>query len=177
MELSNSHATRTEIPAAVLCNSLRKRPSYARVVDTLISRSTFGFLGKLNTSQAVSFAHHRQPESKLATHDLALPLASEIDSRTGIPRATRCLRVLLLSPSDVASPQDVEAALQRIQRFDSLSTEPAVVVFLLDSSDPRAHRKSDFDAEHVEGAIEGVLAYSKRSLRRRDSSKSSQRSC
>lgn len=87
----------------------------------------------------------------MKTHDICLPLSSNITPATGNSHASRKLRVLLLSPSSM-SEQKLPFTIERIRRFASLTGgRDLVIVFLLYSG----------NATFEEASTEGMVAYAK----------------
>ncbi|CAO1598149.1 hypothetical protein XANCAGTX0491_001921 [Xanthoria calcicola] len=115
----------------MFCSSLRQRRDLA---------SVFPILSKANTPPL--------RETKLMTHDLALPLPA--------PRATgsdqqqwpaqRCQLFLLLTPESV-SDTDRTSLLSRIERFATLTTDPSpAIAFLLFARSVQSPASNSFHA-------------------------------
>ncbi|KAI6905550.1 hypothetical protein KC318_g5907 [Hortaea werneckii] len=148
------------------CLSLRRRQSFKSIIPDLTVQSGLALL-----------------EKNLDTHDLALPLQPYLDPRTGHALAARQLRLLLLSSSAVAEAQ-LEATIERIQRFASLTGgKDLAIVFLLASPPPPpppaaqptapiinnsfttarqlAQKTAQLSAVSERGNLDGVLAWTK----------------
>ncbi|KAK0818945.1 hypothetical protein LTR02_003296 [Friedmanniomyces endolithicus] len=98
----------------MLCTTLRRRASFSSVVLAL------------TTTAGLSLR-----ESRLETHDIAIPLGAILDPTTGIATTTQHLRYLLLAPSSVDQRQ-IGVTLNRIQHFASLTGgQDLAIVFLL----------------------------------------------
>ncbi|KAK1811581.1 hypothetical protein LTR12_014074 [Friedmanniomyces endolithicus] len=98
----------------MLCTKLRRRASFSSVVPAL------------TTTAGLSLR-----ESRLETHDIAIPLGAAIDPATGIATTTRHLRYLLLASSSV-DQSNIGGTLDRIQHFASLTGgQDLAIVFLL----------------------------------------------
>ncbi|GIZ43753.1 hypothetical protein CKM354_000696900 [Cercospora kikuchii] len=132
----------------LFCNSLRRRPSYASVIPTLLAQAKYD----------------QEPEQLLNTHDIAVPITVETDPRTGISKPTRHLRFLLLSPSSVADDK-LEATLERIQHFSFLTTEPITIIFLLNPTRNTSFQSARHLAENGAGpradGVGGTMAFTK----------------
>ncbi|KAF7198553.1 OPA3-like protein [Pseudocercospora fuligena] len=131
------------LSAAMFCHTLRRRPSFKPILKSLGDDPALRLL-----------------ESGLDTHDLTLPLHCGLDAATGTTRSTRHLRVLLLSPSSVSDKTEVEATLERIQRFSSLSVEPTAIIFLLKAAHTMTSRSEEETNTAPQDGSEGALAYS-----------------
>ncbi|KAI7370645.1 hypothetical protein KC354_g1104 [Hortaea werneckii] len=145
------------------CHSLRRRQSFSAVIPELTVQSGLGLL-----------------EKYLDTHDLALPLQPLLDPRTGHGLDARQLRLLLLSSSAVAEAQ-LEATVERVQRFASLTGgKDLAIIFLLASPPPPpaqptasiitnnfttakqlAQYTAQLSAESERGNIDGVVAWTR----------------
>ncbi|KAM3419678.1 hypothetical protein BST61_g3011 [Cercospora zeina] len=132
----------------LFCNSLRRRPSYASAIPTLLAQANYDHI----------------PEQLLNTHDIAVPITVETEPRNGLPRPTRHLRFLLLSPSTVADSK-LGTTLGRIQHFSFLTTEPIAIIFLLNpprnSSFQSAKQLAEGAAESRTDGVAGTLAFTK----------------
>ncbi|KAK4498714.1 hypothetical protein PRZ48_009224 [Zasmidium cellare] len=118
----------------MFCTSLRRRKSFASIVNSLTSPSSLGLR-----------------ENDLRTHDVALSLSSRLDPATGNSRAARLLRVLLLSPS-TTSDTKLPSTLERILRFAALTGGKGLaIVFLLSPADEMGTKAS----------ADGMAAYAK----------------
>ncbi|TKA83793.1 hypothetical protein B0A55_00058 [Friedmanniomyces simplex] len=70
-------------------------------------------------------------QSQLETHDIAIPVEASVDPTSGTTITRRYLRYLLLAPSSV-DPVKIEATLDRIQHFASLTGgQDLAIIFLL----------------------------------------------
>ncbi|KAI7265582.1 hypothetical protein KC343_g3801 [Hortaea werneckii] len=144
------------------CHSLRRRQSFKSIVPDLTVQGGLGLL-----------------EKNLDTHDLILPLQPLLGPRTGHALAARQLRFLLLSSSAVAEAQ-LEATIERIQRFASLTGgKDLAIVFLLASPPPPAQptapiiansfttarklaqQTAQLSADSERGNTDGVVAWTK----------------
>ncbi|KAI7232392.1 hypothetical protein KC330_g5943 [Hortaea werneckii] len=144
------------------CHSLRRRQSFKSIIPDLTVQSGLALL-----------------EKNLDTHDLALPLQPWLDPGSGHALAARQLRLLLLSSSAVAEAQ-LEATIERIQRFASLTGgKELAIVFLLASPPTPAHptapvatnsfttarqlaqQTAQLSAVSERGNLDGVLAWTK----------------
>ncbi|KAE9964272.1 hypothetical protein BLS_008499 [Venturia inaequalis] len=85
------------------CNTLRRRPSCSGLIPVLLAADGLPF-----------------KESELKTHDLAIPIPSQVNPRS--------LRVIILTPSSL-SPEKMDATLSRLQHFESLTggTDSAIM--------------------------------------------------
>ncbi|KAM0700287.1 hypothetical protein Q7P35_012007 [Cladosporium inversicolor] len=134
-------------PSKMFCTTLRRRPSYASALSSLIA--TDGL--KLR-------------ENRLETHDLAIPLSASLDTNTSNAEPARKLRILLLAPSwalEAALPN----TLDRIHHFGSLTgAQDLAIVFLLNPPKTpsfisvKALTATDNDRD---AGTKGVLAYAK----------------
>jgi hypothetical protein len=102
---------------------------------------------------------HRCAENRIDTHDISISLEVNIDPKSGFKRATRQLRLLLLSPSAVADG-NIEASMERIHRFAHLATEPVAIVFLLHPPRETRFQPARLADTHDPG-VQGTLAYAK----------------
>ncbi|GAB1740191.1 hypothetical protein NU219Hw_g5307t1 [Hortaea werneckii] len=144
------------------CHSLRRRQSFKSIIPDLTAQSGLGLL-----------------EKSLDTHDLALPLQPFLNPKTGHALAARQLRVLLLSLPVVAEAQ-LEATIERIQRFASLTGgKDLAIIFLLTYSPPPvqltapiatnsfttarqlAQKTAHLSANSERGNLDGVMAWTK----------------
>ncbi|KAM0722258.1 hypothetical protein Q7P37_001699 [Cladosporium fusiforme] len=147
----------------MFCTSLRRRPSYASVIPSLISADQLKLRGEYFELLASRFADTPCKESKLDTHDLEVPLSASSHSATGSTTAPLQLRILLLSPSSTTK-NSLPVTLDRIHRFAALTGgQNLAMVFLL--SPPKAstfisvkHLTADDNAQATD--MKGVVAYS-----------------
>ncbi|KAI6835044.1 hypothetical protein KC367_g6968 [Hortaea werneckii] len=145
------------------CHSLRRRQSFNAAIPELTAQSGLGLL-----------------EKTLDTHDLALPLQPLLGPITSHGLAARQLRLLLLSSSAVAEAQ-LEATIERVQRFASLTGgNDLAIVFLLASTPPPlaqatalittssfttarrlAQQTAQLSADSERGNVDGVVAWTR----------------
>ncbi|OTA29373.1 hypothetical protein BTJ68_09877 [Hortaea werneckii EXF-2000] len=150
-----------EMASGYFCHNLRRRQSFKSIIPDLTVQGGLGL------------------EKNLDTHDLILPLQPFLDPRTGHALAARQLRFLLLSSSAVAEAQ-LEATIERIQRFASLTGgKDLAIVFLLASPPPPAQptapiiansfttakklaqQTAQLSADTERGNVDGVVAWTK----------------
>lgn len=151
---------------AMFCTSLRRRASFASITARLTGSENLGLRGTLHRRPYVSTdGLTATAESQLGTHDLALPVTTSIDPRTGSTVASRTLRVLLFSPSSV-SDEKLSETVERIRRFASLTGGHDLAIAFLLQSAPSAGFVSAKDLK--ENAVtpqapddDGIVAYSK----------------
>ncbi|KAI6792337.1 hypothetical protein KC360_g6627 [Hortaea werneckii] len=145
------------------CHSLRRRQSFNAAIPELTAQSGLGLL-----------------EKTLDTYDLALPLQPLLGPITSHGLAARQLRLLLLSSSAVAEAQ-LEATIERVQRFASLTGgKDLTIVFLLASPPPPlaqatapittssfttarrlSQQTAQLSADSERGNIDGVVAWTR----------------
>ncbi|KAL9532016.1 hypothetical protein SMMN14_04746 [Sphaerulina musiva] len=135
-------------PAPTLfCNSLRRRPSFASAIPTLLRQSRFVVREQL-----------------LDTHDVAVPITWEVHPQAGHTRPTRHLRFLLLSPSALLDVK-LDTTIERIRHFSFLTTEPIAIIFLLnpprETSFRSAKHLGQTANELSSDRVDGVLGYVK----------------
>ncbi|KAK4890597.1 hypothetical protein LTR27_010759 [Elasticomyces elasticus] len=98
----------------MFCTTLRRRASFSSAIPSLTA------------STGVNLR-----ESRLNTHDVAIPLGPNVDPTTGAAVATRCMRYLLLAPSSMDKAK-IDTTLDRIQHFASLTGgHDLAIIFLL----------------------------------------------
>ncbi|KAI7278050.1 hypothetical protein KC345_g6199 [Hortaea werneckii] len=141
---------------------LRRRQSFKPIIPDLTVQGGLGLL-----------------EKNLGTHDLILPFQLFVDPRTGHALAARQLRFLLLSSSAMAEAK-LEATIERIQRFASLTGgKDLAILFLLASPPPSAQptapmitnsfttakklaqETAQLSADSERGNVDGVVAWTK----------------
>ncbi|KAF2218050.1 hypothetical protein CERZMDRAFT_80670 [Cercospora zeae-maydis SCOH1-5] len=118
----------------LFCNSLRRRPSYASAIPTLLAQ---------------------------AKYHVRVPITIENDPHTGASRPTRHLRFLLLSPSTVTDGK-LQFTIERIRHFSFLTNEPIAIVFLLNPPHNSSFQSAKHFAESAAGSrldsVDGTLA-------------------
>jgi hypothetical protein len=149
----------------MFCTTLRRRPSYASVLPSLIATDGLRLRGEVE-SLALPDAYLLiiRAENKLETHDLDIPLSTSLNTQTGNTEATRRLRVLLMAPSGMLEP-NMPNTLDRIHRFVSLTGGQDLAIFFLLNPPKTSRFISVKDltstSSEPEAGIKGVLVYAK----------------
>lgn len=147
----------------MFCTTLRRRPSYASALPSLIATDGLKLRGNLH-HLLIRHVLTLRLENRLDTHDLDIPLITPLNTQPGNTNTTRQLRVLLLSPSWTLESKMAET-LDRIHHFASLTGgQYLAIVFLLEppkTSSFVSVKTLTSPSSEPEAGTKGVLAYSK----------------
>ncbi|KAK5108851.1 hypothetical protein LTR62_007741 [Meristemomyces frigidus] len=130
----------------MFCTTLRRRVSFSTAIPALTA------------SEGLKLR-----ESRLSTHDIAIPLATDDGPHPLSAKSLRQLRILLLSPSSVADDK-LESTVDRISHFASLTGGQDLAIVLLSSpssTTASAPRKEQSNAKPDTPTETGTYAYAK----------------
>ena len=146
----------------MFCASLRRRPSFAPVCNSLTLIASGGLQGRTFLPRKQHFAANARPENQLTSHDIAVPSGHNIDPRTNTKTSIRHLRILLFAPSAVSHKQ-LEATIERIEALATQSDaeqNDIAIIFLLSQPRNTSFLSAKLAVQNNDNdATSGVLAY------------------
>ena len=129
----------------MFCNSLRRRQSLATLAPLLTAATDIKLRGMDGQHSAPFPARtiarsdrKSRAETRLDTHDIAVPLGAAVATRPAHSTSARQLRVLLFS-SSATDDETLPATMERIDRFVSLTGGWTSSLRLLWHTDLRLH--------------------------------------
>ena len=146
----------------MFCASLRRRPSFAPVCNSLTLIASGGMQGRTFLPRKQHFAANARPENQLTSHDIAVPSGHNIDPRTNTKTSIRHLRILLFAPSAVSHKQ-LEATIERIEALATQSDaeqNDIAIIFLLSQPRNTSFLSAKLAVQNNDNdTTSGVLAY------------------
>lgn len=136
----------------MFCTSLRRRPSFARIVPQLTSTNGLSLSGE-SPEPTQCYNLTLNLEDQLSTHDICLSFPATQG------RHDRKLRLLLLSPEDTLEAAQ-QQTLARIQHFSSSTGGVDIaIIFSMQATPPAASTKSCSSTTASTYSSQGIPAY------------------